>query len=176
MGLYDRSVEYYNKSLEIVSTTEDNVKKSRIMNQIGNLNVKMSNYNIALYQFEQSKKIKEKIDDQLGIGFSKFGEAKVFYFQGEYSKSENLLKQCIDIGKKYNKNILVGDVNYYLSQIQLNKNKFKQAMTYIDNAIKIAANNKDTLKSRLAKYSDCKGMMYLLKKTWILKKMVLCIF
>ena len=90
MGLYDKSVEYYNKSLEIVSTTEDNVKKSRIMNQIGNLNVKMSNYNIALHQFEQSKKIKEKIDDQLGIGFSKFGEAKIFYFQGEYSRLINV--------------------------------------------------------------------------------------
>ncbi len=163
MGIYDKSVEYYNKSLEIVDTTEDDVKKSRIMNQIGNLNIKMSNYNIALNHFEQSKKIKEKIDDQLGIGFSKFGEAKVFYFQGEYSKSENILKQCIAIGSKFNKSILVGDVNYYLSQIQLNKNKFNQAMTYINSAIKIASDNKHTLKSRLAKYSDCKGMIYKFK-------------
>ena len=36
-------------------------------------------------------------------------------------------------------------------------------MMYIDNAIDIASENKEILKSRLAKYSDCKGMIYKFK-------------
>ena len=64
----------------------------------------------ALDYYKKSKDIKQKLKDDIGLAFTKLGEAKVNYWLGNYSISINLLNQCIKTAKDFKNNIEINNM------------------------------------------------------------------
>ena len=159
MGSYDESIKYYESALEEYNETENYNKISQTLNRIGNLYIKKSDYKKALDFFKKSKKINKNNNDNIGSTYSLMGEGKINYWLGNYDKALKLFLDCLEVANQYDIQKMKGDSKYFISQIYLNKNMYKDAMLNIDFAIDTVDNEKK-LKSRLAKYYDCKGLIY----------------
>ena len=158
MGAYDQSIIHLENYIQIIEKTEDVLRLSKGLNNLGNVYIKMGVYDKALECYKQSEKIKIKIKDELGKGFCLLGMAQANSWIGNYKKAIPQLNQAIKIGEKFKDYKLIADAQFDLSYIYLNKYDYKKSMNLIDNAI-LLADTKEEIYNRMAKFIDGKGLI-----------------
>ena len=68
------------------------------INKLANLYIKMGLYETALKHYARAEKIKLKLKDKLGMGYTFLGMARVKSWMGEYDNAITLLDKTINIG------------------------------------------------------------------------------
>jgi len=125
LGLYyrknrdtEKSIEYYNKALEVFSNTSDSTSKAKVLNNLAVIYSINGNYDLAMKFYQKSLELKKTLDDVRGISKIYNNMGNIYYEKEKYplalknyNKSLRLkeeLKDTVGIIKAY-ENIGVAD-------------------------------------------------------------------
>lgn len=98
---YDRAIEYYKTSLELLEREEDKngFLKATLFNNLGICYMEKMEFEMAFHNMQNALEIRLKHDDKRGIAQCYNNIGKNYYFQKKYSESIRYLKLALDLGR-----------------------------------------------------------------------------
>ncbi len=99
-GIYDKSMENYDKSLQLAKKIHLESTVPLILNRIGIIHLNQGNYPEALSKFYESLKSAESIGDDDLIGATLNNIANVQYYQNKFNEAESTFTQRLKIAQK----------------------------------------------------------------------------
>lgn len=132
---HDKSLEYYNKSLEIAQ--ELNVKDliAGLMLNIGTVYQKKKHYNRALKSYQKSLKYFTDINNSTGITQCMQNIGVTYFKLSQLTESEKYLKQAIQKAKEHDLIFIIASGNLTLSSVYIAKGNYEAAHKSIDEGI-----------------------------------------
>lgn len=135
---FNKSAEYFNKSLAIAVQLKDSSLISYNYNNLGQAYYFAKNYKQALYYYSLGKGIKEKLQDERGLG-SAYGNISSVYFDTEKYDS-SLLYANLAFAIRQRQNDKKGMATSYtnVANIYLKQKKYSDALKNFEDAVKLA--------------------------------------
>ncbi|MCD4817338.1 MAG: tetratricopeptide repeat-containing sensor histidine kinase, partial [Candidatus Cloacimonetes bacterium] len=130
---YEKALEYYTKSLEILELVEDIDNKKNIgisLSNIGNLHFKLKNYDEALEFHFQALKIFEEIEDKWETARTFTNISRLFSKVKEFSKSLSYLERSLELTKKIKAKGLIKDNYDLFITLYSAQNNYQKAFEY----------------------------------------------
>ncbi|MCL3780044.1 tetratricopeptide repeat protein [Prolixibacteraceae bacterium JC049] len=141
---YEKSTEYYHKSLELVNKA-DTLNYLKLLNNVGLVHYKTKNYEKAVTYLSDALALGLKYDSMNIEVASIYGNFALTYLdQKDYAKSAEYFKNALKIYKRYNAQYHIGHLYSYLGMIYTKWNKFDLAQDYFAKAIRIQDDMNDT--------------------------------
>nr|WP_298997707.1 tetratricopeptide repeat protein [uncultured Allomuricauda sp.] len=145
----EKSIEIKKELLELYKGQNNLRKIGLTLNDLGNSNYVIENYNIALAYLEESLTYSQKVENQGLIGITLFNIGKTYVRLGETQKGIDYLKKAVQYSRYVSHHALseswalkrLGDV--YTEEL----NRPEKALPYLNRAIALAdsVGNKDDL-------------------------------
>jgi two-component system, NarL family, sensor kinase len=95
-----RSLENYEKAMDLFRSLNDSAGISMIYNESGVVFEYSGNYNKAIDRYSASLKIAQRRNDSVGICYALSNLAGVYTLQNRFAEAENYLRQTLTIRKK----------------------------------------------------------------------------
>ncbi|MCK5822440.1 MAG: tetratricopeptide repeat protein, partial [Bacteroidales bacterium] len=135
---YKKSLEYFNKSLDIYLETKNEKGQASLYNNIANIYKATENYNEALDYYNKSIAIKKKFNDSKSIAISLSNIGSIYSIKKETKKALDYFYQSLSIYKKEeNKNGLALVLNN-IGDIYVKTNDENQAIKYLNESLEIS--------------------------------------
>ncbi|MEO9483194.1 MAG: tetratricopeptide repeat-containing sensor histidine kinase [Ekhidna sp.] len=137
-GRYDEAIEYYNESIALMSAGDSSLLAVTLLN-LGDTYYVIESYDSALFCFEQSKYIYERLgNDPSGLAYNLGNIGLVYAELGELKKAETNLATSIkdleSLGDHYGSCIFLG----FMSDIYLDKGYPDGALSFADSSLSIS--------------------------------------
>lgn len=110
---FNKAKQYYQKAKEIYQNTDNNAGYSRILNNLGNIELESKNYQEALNYYQQSLEIEKRLNNKFAILTRYNNVGLAFAYLGNYSAAIDKFRYCINEYKKANS--LINLANIYNS-------------------------------------------------------------
>ena len=132
---YDRSLEYFNKSLKTARDLDDKVMIAGLNLNIGTVYQKKQLYKQALKSYQNSLNYFLKIDNSTGITQSMQNIGVVYLKLNQLERAESYSKQAIQKAKENDLNVAVAGSNLTLSSVYIAKGNYAAAQKSIEEGI-----------------------------------------
>ncbi|MBK0381861.1 tetratricopeptide repeat protein [Pedobacter sp. SD-b] len=135
---YDKSLEYFKKTLQIA---QKHNKKDLIAGSylnIGNTFLRKKNYSVALKNYEKSSELFNEINNPIGITQSLQNRGVIYFKTNQFDKAEKLLLEANRKSKEHELNSAVSSINLSLSAIYIAENKFEDASKFLNEGMAFA--------------------------------------
>jgi predicted ATPase len=137
-GEFDGSLEICSGALELVKGTWTTEEALALQN-IGNVYLSKKDYDKALEEYEKSLEIRQKINDELGIGACLNNIALVHYGKEEYDSALEYLEKSLEIAKKLGDQESMASTLNNIGAIHQMKGDLAKAKIYYDRSQSIRA-------------------------------------
>lgn len=138
-GKYNKTLEEFNKTLNIYNELDNKKEVATLLNNIGIVYDNTYNYNRAIEYYNKSLDLKEKIGDTEGVGEVLSNIGNTYYKQENLEMSLEYYKKSLKIDEKLNnkKNIAaslnnIGVVYYDLSNYELAIENYQKSLKIIE--------------------------------------------
>ncbi len=135
-GDYSSAIEYYRKSLFIMTDQDKSLKAVTLLN-LGDTYFMTELYDSALSCFEESMQIYDELGDLSGLAYNLGNIGLVQAEKGQLTLAERNVSKSIEqleeLGDHYGRCIFLG----YMSDIYLEKNLISKAITFADSCLRI---------------------------------------
>lgn len=133
-------------------------RQSACLNNIGNVYSHLGLYAKALEMHSLSLKLKEKVNDKLGVASSLNNIGNIFIYLKDYDKSVEYYKRALNIYKVDKDEVGEATTLHNMGIIYYYKAKFEKALYFFDTAFKIRS--KLDLKAGMAHSLSNMGLVY----------------
>lgn len=134
-GIYDSSVFYYNKSLDIAQKQGKKELEADILNNIGYLHRLWGNYDLALEAFKKTLEIDLLFNDSSLIASDLNNIAHAYVYQKDYNNALTYYKKSLAISTKNNLIYEMGLAHSGMGSVYLKQGKYNIAETMVKKAI-----------------------------------------
>jgi AraC-like DNA-binding protein len=111
LAKYDVAMEYYSKSQYYAKLTNHRLRLSQLLNDMGNVSSMQKKYSQALAFYNQSLKIKEEIQDEVGMAITIQNKGSVYEIRGD--------NPPVDKGKAPDAANYTEALNYYYRALEI---------------------------------------------------------
>ena len=141
---YEEAGKYYFSAFEIYQNLKDSLSLAGICNNIGIVNHKTQNFNVALKYFKIGQNISEKIKNETLLSLILINIGAVLIDLKDYDAANEVLLKSLSLNKKLNrtKGVLTSQMN--LAHIKFHKRKFADAVISYQNTLKLANDLEET--------------------------------
>jgi tetratricopeptide (TPR) repeat protein len=127
---YDRAIEHFNKSLEIVQRDSIYTWVGLLAGNIGSVYYDMGDVNKAIPLLEKDLQLSYESHSYASAANASQFLAKIFLEEGDFGKAESYYHQALDIDKKSPRLTLAKDVNEGLYNLYKKTGKTTKALMY----------------------------------------------
>lgn len=121
LSLNDKSIEYFEKSLQITRQTIDTEKTGKLLNNLGEVYLSQNKAIKAQKYFEEALEIASQIKDTSSIISRSTNAADAHIAQDNYIKALQYLENAMDLAQKTNRNSKIPFIAFELSRAYLYK-------------------------------------------------------
>jgi len=134
---YDKSTEYFFKSLEIFETINDSEGVTKLLSDIGSVNFHQYNYEKALEYYFRSLFLAKENQNKNGIARALNNIAAVYEAMKDFEKADTYFQDASQINKEIGNTLWEG-INYMnLGTIKLNLKDYDASYAYLEKALDI---------------------------------------
>ncbi|MEO5909535.1 MAG: tetratricopeptide repeat protein [Pelobium sp.] len=135
---YDKSLDYFQKSLKIaIKYKKKDLIAGSYLN-IGNTYYRKKNYNVALKNYEKSSELFNEINSPIGITQSLQNRGVIYFYINQFEKAKDLLTKAYNKAKEFELNGSIGSINLTLTSIYIAENNFKKAEEFLSEGLAFA--------------------------------------
>ena len=153
LSSYSQALTAYEQSLNIWQELGDRSAEGQVLRGLGNVQIALGNYDKALNLHQQSLKIAQSFNDTEGIVYSYNAIGSIYANQGDYNRATQQYQQSLQTISNLSKSVLsqkleAQTLNNLASATHAQMN-YQSALSYYQQALKIADNNLITLKGSI---------------------------
>ena len=134
---YERSIEYYEKALNMAQP-DDTLGLSKLYNNIGVVKQRLGKFDEAMDYFQQSLKLKQALGNQKGISNTLTNLGNVSIKKGQLDKGLKYFKASMNIEKNLGHSEGLAKTYNNIAALFLKKEKYDSAGFYASMALEIA--------------------------------------
>jgi len=138
LGQYDKSADFYEKSLAISSKTGDQQMMGRTLNNLGEIHRLKGQYGMAVEAYEKSMAISGKIGDRQMVGRTLNNLGIVYQGRGQYDKAIDSYEKSIAISRAISDRQMVGRTVNNLGEVYRLKGQYDMAVEAYEKAMAIS--------------------------------------
>jgi len=136
-GDYERSINYFIKSLEIREEIGDQKAISASHNNLANLYQDQGNFGKAINHYTQSVRIVEKLDEKGAIADGLYNIGRLYFNQQEFDKSLDYHSRSLGMMKAIgNKKGIANNLNS-IGSVYFERSEFTKSLNHFTNVLKI---------------------------------------
>lgn len=140
MGKYPESLNYYNKTLEIVNELDLGfLSETDILNSRGNAYKKLKKYNLAVKDYEKALSIATKINYKPGISSTIANLGELNLLAGNYQEALKYQLKTVQLQEENDDNSNLIENYNHLSNIYQKLGDYQNALTYKQKAYSLQA-------------------------------------
>lgn len=132
---YTKALEYYLKSKKVAEKTSNIKHLGTVYHNLGGLYIKLNDYKEARICFEKSHQLAKKTNDNYTFNLYPGNMAELYQQLKQYDKAYYYAVQSLNILKKQNYKDQVIGALMTLSDIQFNRNNYKEAESILKEAL-----------------------------------------
>jgi adenylate cyclase len=148
MGNSNNAELYYNKAIEILRKTDDNISLATALLNAGDEALNTKKYDLALKHFEESGLIFKNADYLIGTAYNIGNVGLVYAEQGKNELAKEKIAEAISILEELGDYYAISDYLTYMSDIYLKQNDRTTALGYAQRSLNLA--QKYGLKKQIA--------------------------
>jgi len=136
-GEYDKTLEYFDKSLKIREELGDKRGMGATLSNIGAVYADKGDYDKALEYYDRSLKIKEEIGDKRGMGLTLGNIGNVHKNKGEYEKALEYYDRSLKIKEELGNKAEMGDSLNNIGIVHYNRGEYNRAVEHLEKSLNI---------------------------------------
>lgn len=141
---YDRSLENFNRSLKLARKLQIPDLIAGLYLNIGTVNQRKKNYNVALLQYQQSLAMFKSLNNIVGIIQSQQNLGLIYLNLKQLDKAEKYLIEARDQAKQNKLNNPIANINMTLTSVYIAQERFDEAEKTIKEGLTYARLVKDS--------------------------------
>ena len=159
--LFDKAMDYYNRSLSIFKSLNDKPNIARLFALIGHIYEEKRNFKNTLLYWKRSKQIYEEIEDENGIETSIIHSGRLYLHSHDYENALEYFLSALEIERKFNRKADIGYAYLEIGSIYNNLGDYDSSLDFLARSIDII--KKFDNKKELQCFLSCIGIVYLNK-------------
>ncbi|MDN5285895.1 MAG: hypothetical protein JWR38_2169 [Mucilaginibacter sp.] len=124
---YNRSLDYFNKSLAIAKRIKDKHLIATLGLNLGNVYNRNNSFQQALKYYNQSAIVFEALKDSMNIVICLLNRGVVYYQLNQYDKALDFLQKAHDLAKHQDLNETLASINLTQALIYVNQKRYSEA-------------------------------------------------
>jgi tetratricopeptide (TPR) repeat protein len=140
---YDRSLEYFQRALEIGNKIADKSLIATAYLNLGNFYFRKNSFNQALKYYSNSESLFIEIKDSINIIQCSQNEGVAYFKLNQFDKAEVLLQDANAKAKEKDLNETVASIDLTLASLYITENKFDKAKVIVSEGLAYAQIVKD---------------------------------
>jgi class 3 adenylate cyclase len=157
-GNHKNAIEYYNRSLEILNTTQDSLKIATVLLNAGDAYVNNAQYEEALKNFDRSAAIFEDLGYLIGTAYNLGNSGMAYAKLGQSKLAEQKIEESINMLEELEDYYPIAVYLTYMSDIYLEKGDINTALKYTNRSLTLS--QKYGLKDQISNASQQLSILY----------------
>ncbi len=152
-SLYNKSMEYFIRSLKLFKELNDKEAIATLLQNIGNIYQDKNEYSTAMEYFNNGLIIRKEINDKRGIAYSLYYMGRIYLDKKKFTKALIYEKDALVIANELGYPMDISNIANILSEIYQAQNKWQDAfkMQYLYFLMKDSIDNENTRKASIKK-------------------------
>lgn len=146
VGLYENSLEYYLKSLDVTEQIGDLGAVAYMLNNIGNIHYTMNNYDLALNYYNRALSKMELVGDEMGIPFALNNIGNVYKNLGNYDSAMFYYNNSLILKVEINDTWGAGSTLNNMGKVSYSLGKYRLAEEYFQRSTRLMMDAGDKYK------------------------------
>ena len=159
--LFDKAMDYYNRSLSIFKSLNDKPNIAHLFDLIGHIYEEERNFKNTLLYWKRSKQIYEEIEDEDGILTSITHSGRLYLHSHDYGNALEYFLSVLEIERKFNRKADIQYAYFEIGALYNNLGDYDSSLDFLARSIDIIKKFDD--KKELQCLLSCIGIVYLNK-------------
>ncbi|NNF34010.1 MAG: tetratricopeptide repeat protein [Saprospiraceae bacterium] len=155
---HENAIEYYNRALEILYTTDDSVKIATVLLNAGDAYINNGQYEKALEYFDQSGPIFRNLGYLIGTAYNLGNSGMAYAKLGDRIRAEQTIKEAIELLEELEDYYPIAVYLTYMSDIYLEKGDVNTALKYSNRSLTLS--EKYGLKDQISDANQQLSVLY----------------
>jgi len=143
LEIFDKSYDYYQRSLNLAIKTNNTSIESRVLNNVGAIFSALGDYESALTYFQRALEISQKITDFKFSSITLFNLCEVYFHLEDLDNAKRYANEALRVSQKDNDKMIQSVCLSYLGLIEKKKGLFDQALSYFKDSLIIYEETKE---------------------------------
>jgi len=136
-GEWDKAIDYYQRSLEILEKVGDEHGMATTFNNLGSVYHAKGEWDKAIDYYQRSLEIKEKVGDEHGMSTTFNNLGSVYKDKGEWDKAIEYYQRSLEIKEKVGDEVEAATTMRNMALLYEDTERYDEAVELLDKAVKI---------------------------------------
>jgi len=134
---HDKAIEFYDQSLSLFTTIQDDRHIAKANNNLGNAYLKRGNFSKAVEHFKIAYNKFTELESTTGQAASEQNLALAYKFMGEYEESHQLLKKSLSKWKVTKNKQKLAEIYLELGTLSLRQNRVQESLDFYESSLEL---------------------------------------
>lgn len=137
LGDYDKSLEHFNKALNLNKQSKDNIELAKNYSNIGNIYYNLSNYSEALNYYQKALRLDEKIGEKAGIAANLGSIGNIHSELTNYKSALEYYERALKLHEETNDRRGVATLLGNIGLVYHDSKEYKKALSNFNKALEL---------------------------------------